>query len=171
MNSTNYQDNDQDNHERDDEQDDFEYVRNQLLNGSAEDRVITLNGLWSDPFADARLLPYLQPLLQDTTPCMVSIPFEFAELRWVAINALIAEQNACGVFDDFHINGVTIPYDSQELSQVAKRAGYIGKGSGVSGQIDEFAAMRAQGFLETVDIVVEGGKMRYTRHAAVARVV
>lgn len=48
-----------------------------LTSSDASFRCVMLRVLWERPAADERLLPYLEYLLHDESPCLLAIPYRF----------------------------------------------------------------------------------------------
>ncbi|HMW02032.1 MAG TPA: hypothetical protein PKE58_17965, partial [Acidobacteriota bacterium] len=66
----------------------LQYLIDRLTTINSSDKAITLNNLISSPRIDERLLPYLEQLLTDQSACLISIPYQFGEIRWLAAHVL-----------------------------------------------------------------------------------
>lgn len=69
-------------------------------------KVAALKDFWRFPSADPRLLPYLEDLIDDKTPCLLAIPYLFGEVRWLAAKALLAEREALGIRQPVRVRNV-----------------------------------------------------------------
>lgn len=134
-------------------------LNNQEFNELIEDmqsydismRVAALKDLIQDPSADPRVLAYLENLLSDTTPCAISRPYRFGEIRYLAAHALAAERAAMGINEPVLMNKVVRPLNTEELASAEKAAGIKGRG-GVGGVLETFKLLRDMGHLPLVDL-------------------
>lgn len=114
-------------------------------------RAISLRALKMSPLADERILPYLEELLTDTTPCVIALPYRFGEVRWLAAYALAEEREALGIKEPVRLPGVVRPLDTNELATLAQEANVHGR-SGIEGILEEFAQLRELGKLPRYDL-------------------
>src|SRR5215469_1755489 len=83
---------------------DFQDMREGLQNDDR--RSVILRLLMMEPLADERILPYLEELLTDTTPCLLYIPLHYGEMRWLAAHALAKERQALGIKEPVILHNV-----------------------------------------------------------------
>ncbi|MGB0387308.1 MAG: hypothetical protein ACPGWR_21015 [Ardenticatenaceae bacterium] len=108
-------------------------------------------GDYAERSADERVLPYLERLLDDKTPCLIGIPFIYAEIRWLAAHALAAQRAALGINEPVQLSNVVKPIDSKGYSQ-AKRAANIRNRGGLEGVLENIALLRDMGYLPLIDL-------------------
>lgn len=77
-----------------------------------------MKSLADAPTGDARVLPLVEALLDDLTPCQISIPFSYAEIRWLAARALVAERFANDLREPMRIAGMILPQSNQDLYDI-----------------------------------------------------
>jgi len=121
---------------------------------SSEDlflRASTLQVLRDYPSADERVLPYLESLLNDKTPCLVGIPFLYAEIRWLAAHALAAERAALGINQPVQLQNVVGPIYTKHIIEAQHLANIDGRG-GLDGVLESFAIVRDMGYLPRIDL-------------------
>ena len=109
-------------------------------------RAVTLEAFWKVPSADKRILPDLERLLHDTTPCLLGIPYIFGEIRWLAAKALAAEREALGIPKLVYLQNVVQPIDTLGIMRAADAANVKVRGG-------------VEGLLETLGILQEMGKL------------
>lgn len=109
-------------------------------------RVATLKVFRDDPSSDERVLPYLEHLLHDKTPCVLAIPYIFGEVRWLAAHTLAAEREALGIMKPVHLPNVLKPIDTTEYGKARNTANIRGRG-GVEGVLENIAFLRDMGYL------------------------
>ena len=114
-------------------------------------RVAALENLRDDPSADERMLPYLERLLEDKTPCLVAIPFLYAEIRWLAAHALAAERAALGINQPVQLQNVVGPIYTGDIIAAEQLANINGQG-GLEGVLESFAIVRDMGYLPRIDL-------------------
>jgi hypothetical protein len=77
---------------------DLEAVINSLHSPETRDRVSMLRVLRRSDRADERVLPYIEELLNDLTPCMIDFkPIRFSEIRFLAGQALETQRRLLGI--------------------------------------------------------------------------
>lgn len=114
-------------------------------------RVAALKDLWQYPSGDARILPYLEALLEDKTLCIIMLPYQYGEIRWLAAHALAAERTALGIQEPVKLLGVIRPLDTQEFVAVSQAAGVEYSG-GVEGVLATLAILRGRDQLPLDDL-------------------
>jgi hypothetical protein len=114
-------------------------------------RVAALDDLSQYPSADARILPTLTRLIYDKTPCLIGIPFLFAEIRWLAAHALAAERAALGIMKPVRLRNVVEPLDTGGVVSHEDKAGIDGRG-GVEGVLSSFAILNDMGYLPRYEL-------------------
>jgi hypothetical protein len=122
-----------------------------LTSNDAEERATALRVGMQNPGGDLRLLPYLEALLEDRTPAVVSIPLLFGEVRWLAAQALLAERIANGDDTPIYVQAVVRPQTSDDLVRIAGEAGVQSSG-GLAGSLELFGALNRRGYLPRYDI-------------------
>jgi hypothetical protein len=105
-------------------------------------RVVTLQLLGMSPLEDKRILPHLEKILTDTTPCVVARPYSFGEVRWLAAYALAKERQASGIKEPVIVRNVVVPLNTDKLEELVKEA-HIQSHGGVEGVLEEFAQLQA----------------------------
>ena len=106
---------------------------------------------YAERTADERILPYLERFLDDKTPCLVAIPFIYAEIRWLAAHALAAQRAALDVKESVQLSNVVKPIDSKGYSQARSAANIRGRG-GLEGVLEKIALLRDMGYLPRTDL-------------------
>jgi hypothetical protein len=113
-------------------------------------RAATLEVLWQYPSADARVLPYLERLLYDETPCLLGIPYIFGEIRWLAAKALAAERAALGINEPVRVR-VVRPAETMDIMRAADAADFSLRG-GVDGLLVDLAILRDMGYMPMIEL-------------------
>ena len=134
-------------------------LTNQEFNEFVEDitsqdlsiRVATLRVFWDYPSADERVLPYLERLLNDKTPCLLGHPYIFGEIRWLAAHALATQRAILGIQTPIHLPDVVDPVDTADIIH-AERLAHIDGGAGVEGLLKSFAILRDREYLPLYDL-------------------
>ncbi|WP_346292971.1 hypothetical protein [Sphaerothrix gracilis] len=116
-------------------------------------RVSALKELAQNPTGDKRVLPILESLLQDKTPCLVMLPYRFGEVRWIAAHALAAEYAVLDLDKKVRLEGVVRPINTQEFATLEKAANLKSAG-GVNGVLAAFATLRELGHLPTYELEI-----------------
>ncbi|BAY28162.1 helicase-like protein (plasmid) [Calothrix sp. NIES-2100] len=129
----------------------FQELVEDLSSTDVSIRVAALEILCQEPLEDERVLPHLEALLNDTTPCVVMLPYRFGEIRWLAAKALVAERAALGHSEPVRLHGVIQPFDTEEFTSLALAAG-VKSGSGVDGVLKAFVILREMGRLPLYDL-------------------
>lgn len=103
-----------------------------------------------DPTGDERIVPYLKSLLNDLTPCMIDIkPSIYAELRFLAAEALEAEYNILKLNEKVNFADFIFPIQAGDLIRLAEEAGISLQDNliGDSRFIEAFEKLRERGEL------------------------
>lgn len=131
-----------------DKQKDIEFFLDRLINGDARARAVSLNSLAGRPRADERLLAACERLLEDRTITLLSIPYEFGEVRWVASDAVASMRALMGRTEVVVIEDVFAPVSSGNVDKLAIEAGVppSTKG-GIEGDIETLERVAAAGKL------------------------
>jgi HEAT repeat protein len=114
-------------------------------------RVASLKVLRDYPSRDQRILPYLEDLLHDKTPCLIAIPFVYAEIRWLAAHALLAERAALGINQPVCLWNIMRPIDYSGYADARDAANITGRGRS-GGVLESIALLRDQGYLPMTDL-------------------
>lgn len=122
-----------------------------ITSGDLSSVVATLEDLRDYPSADARVLPYLSRLLYDKNPCVIAIPFVFAEVRWLAAHALAAERAALGIQKPVCLRQIVKPLDTGGIVRAEYAAGIEPRG-GVDGLLMNFGILNDMGYLPLYDL-------------------
>jgi hypothetical protein len=100
---------------------DLSYIVNSLHSPETKDRVSMLRVLRLSDRADERVLPYIEELLNDLTPCMIDIkPIRFSETRFLAGQALETQRRLLGIDKPVDFSGFVQQIESGDLSLLAK---------------------------------------------------
>ncbi len=114
-------------------------------------QVATLQVLWQKPSRDKRILPYLEELLDDKTPCLLGLPFIYGEIRWLAAQALAAEREAQGIMEPVYLQNIVRPIYTDGISKAEMEAGVEFKW-GVEGVLENLPILRDMGYLPMYDL-------------------
>lgn len=131
--------------------DEFQEIVKDLHSQDTSLRVATLKTLCQEPSEDERLLPHLEALLDDTTLCVVMLPYRYGEIRWLAARTLVAERAALGCSEPVFLQNVVRPLDTEELANLALEAGVKSRGN-VDGVLETLATLREMGRLPLYDL-------------------
>lgn len=116
-------------------------------------RVAALKDLWHYPSSDERILPYLEQFLHDKTTCIIARPYLFAEVRWLAANALAAERKALAIDQVVELQHVVRPLDMRTYNK-ARKAANISFRVGVEGVLENLSILRDMGYLPMYDLLL-----------------
>jgi len=130
---------------------DFTELAEDLRSEELSLRVATLKAFRKLPSGDARILPHLEPLLQDKTPCILGYPYIFGEVRWLAAHALAAERAALGMNQPVRVQNVVKPINTAGITYAEEAANVEFKG-GVEGVLENLAILRDMGYLPLIDL-------------------
>lgn len=142
---------------------DFAYEAESLQSADLSRLVSRLKGIRRTPSGDVRVLPYLEALLDDRRACLVSIPYTYGEVRWLAAYALAAERAAAGIAAPVRLERVAAPLDTEKVFAAEQAAshgepGGLSKQGGVEGVLEVFDALRQRGDLPLYDVEFLPGK-------------
>lgn len=124
-----------------------------LQHADPKERAAMLKALWAWPARDKRLWPHLEALLQDTSPCMFGTPPRFAEIRWLAAQALAADYRASSLQRTIRLRQVVVPLTAEELLRAAHEAGLVVTDAQDS-ILAAFATLQRTGKLKVADLEV-----------------
>ncbi|MGB0384029.1 MAG: hypothetical protein ACPGWR_04315 [Ardenticatenaceae bacterium] len=114
-------------------------------------RAATLKVLREYPSADQRVLPYLERLLHDKTPCLAGIPYIYAEIRLLAAHALAVERAALGINQPIPLKNMVRPVYTGDIVAAERLANIKARGC-VEGMLESFAIVRDLGYLPRYDL-------------------
>jgi hypothetical protein len=129
----------------------------QLRSDDLSRQTATLKAFAQFPSRDARILPYLERLLYDKTPCILGFPLIFGEVRWLAAQALAAERAALGINERISLQNVVRPIDTKGYTQ-ARKAAQVDFRGGVEGILENLAILRDMGHLPMYDLELPRAK-------------
>ena len=130
---------------------DFSELTEDLRSEDLSLRVATLKAFRKLPSGDPRILPHLERLLQDKTPCVLGYPYIFGEVRWLAAHALAAERAALGINQPVRVQNVVKPINTAGIAYAEEVANVEFKG-GVEGVLENLAILREMGYLSLIDL-------------------
>jgi hypothetical protein len=129
---------------------DVQFYLNTFQRGTRDDRAFALQVLARSPKGDRRIRDALIPLLYDTTPCLLQIPYRFGELRLLAGAALAAERWAAGDKRPVRLRCIA-PVTSDDLEKLQAAARITPPpyaGNPIEHQLSLFALLREHGLPE-----------------------
>jgi len=132
--------------------DEVSYFLKQLSSADAFHRATALRSQAERPLADPRLLARAEELLNDTTPCLLQIPYEFGEVRWRAAQTVAALRAVLGKRDPVELRDAPVSISARKLSQLADQHGVTSTQRGNDAMLDYFAQLRERGLLPRRDI-------------------
>jgi len=115
--------------------DDIQYQLHQLASPDARERVRMLHSIAAEPDADRSVLRACEKLLTDREICLVSIPYRFGEVRFVAADAVSALRESLGIQVPVKVEDTFTPCSTDEVARLA-RAADVPMLGGVSGVLD-----------------------------------
>jgi hypothetical protein len=118
-----------------------------------QDRVYALRCLAEAPLADTRILAAAEILLADESLTVLSIPYTFGEVRWVAAAAVAALRGALHRSDEVRLADVPTPLTPDRLGALAEAVGLTDISGGIEGSLDAVARLRALGQLPRRNLV------------------
>ena len=119
------------------------------LSGDFEPMVWTLQGLARLP-KDERLIPYIKPFLDDQRLCMIAAPIFFAEVRWLAAEALCAQGGGTEIDGFENIVELSHTFSPQSIRMIHDLAEEI--------NLDPYIPI-----IEKLQILLEQGKLRRSK--------
>ena len=132
-------------------QEEFREVVKYLTSQEVGLRVAALKDLWQFPSADTRILPYLEDLLHDKTPCILGFPYIFGEIRWLAARALASERATLGISEPVQLPSVVRPAETMDMMRAADAANFRLRG-GVDGMVADLAILRDMGYMPMIGL-------------------
>jgi hypothetical protein len=94
---------------------------NALHSSETATKVAALHVLRRSDKADERVLPHIEALLNDLTPCMIDVkPIRFSEIRFLAGQALGTQRRLLGIDKPVDFSGFVQQIESGDLSLLAK---------------------------------------------------
>jgi hypothetical protein len=127
----------------------------QLASAEPRRRVTALRALAGAPVAEPRLLSAAEGLLTDETLTLLSIPYLFGEVRWQAAAAVAALRGALQVREAVRLLDVPVPLSTNDIGELARRAGLEGRRGGIDGVLETLQQLRALGCIRRRNIVRE----------------
>jgi hypothetical protein len=115
----------------------------------ARKRAATLESLERNPTGDPRVLAEIERLLDDTAVTIIQIPLKYAEVRFMAAEALAAERGRAGIRGVVHFDQIAWPLTPQKIADATRAAGLPFGGGGVEGDLERFRSLREAGKLPT----------------------
>ncbi|AGY56351.1 hypothetical protein [Gloeobacter kilaueensis] len=125
-----------------------------LSSNEAAQRAITLRSLTSEATGDPRLIPLIEKLLQDRSPCITSLPPIVGEVRWLAARALASERGTQGSNETVVLEQVAKPISTNALNRLEDEYDIDAPG-GIEGLLLSFAQLQKMGKLPLEDIVIQ----------------
>ena len=122
---------------------DIDYLLRRLGSDQPRDRANTLRGLTESPIADRRLLGACEALLDDDTITLLSIPYQFGEIRWVAAGAVAALRGALGMTEPVVVRDTFAPCSSTDVARLVREAGLSEDYAGLEGAIGALRELAA----------------------------
>ncbi len=114
---------------------DKSYRLERLGSNDARDRARMLQAIAQHPLADRELLAACEKLLEDRDVCLLTIPYSFGEVRWVAADAVAALRAALGIAEPVELRDTFSPCSTDDIAQLAKEASLPMRG-GVDGVVE-----------------------------------
>lgn len=94
-----------------------------MLNGDIDQIKEVLEFSLENPLGDARLLTYLESMLDDRRLCVMGVPYYYGELRWLVAEAVASEQGKLGIDDGVYLKNTFRPMRTEEINKLAQNAG------------------------------------------------
>jgi hypothetical protein len=106
------------------------------------------------PTGDPRLLPLIEQHLDDRTLCVISAPTQYAEVRLIAVQALVAECKKQNIKRFINLEDVVEPLDTPTYSRLRRENNLQAPLDMdiIAGRIKVLEELRRLGKLSTVDI-------------------
>ena len=126
-----------------------------LKSSDAEARAISLQTLTENPLPDERIAAALNALLDDRAVCVLQLPYQFGEVRWLVAHALAAVHRALGKTGPVTLSGVPGPINLAELAAMATEKNVTPpKGSVVQESVFKYDALRRLNALPLYDVTL-----------------
>ncbi|MFE6922456.1 hypothetical protein ACFVAV_15555 [Nocardia sp. NPDC057663] len=122
--------------------------------GSKHDVVITLRTLKRSPYPEARIIPYIEALLDDRSPCITGIPYRYGEIRWLAAGALRRVYDALGIRESIVLRDVPATQSSDQLGDLVWELGKHDEWIHLGAE-ELYVKLRDLGQLPVRDVVLE----------------
>ncbi|MFD6155133.1 hypothetical protein ACFWF7_16370 [Nocardia sp. NPDC060256] len=127
----------------------FQFFVNALQN--PENRWTALGVLRDSPIADERIVPYIVEFIDNATPCVISLPALYGEVRLLAAYALKSEYSLLGISETIYLRDVIHPLSVSELASLARESGVWQDGQ-VCDALETFERLHALGRLPVSDL-------------------
>lgn len=114
----------------------IQYVLGRLSSDDPKDRVNTLRGLAEAPLADGRVLEASEKLLEDRSITLLSIPYQFGEIRWHAAAAVAAIRGSLGITEPVVVKDILPPCSTDTIVRLAREAGLPKGAGGIDGVLE-----------------------------------
>ena len=128
----------------------YRELQEDLTSPDVDVRAVALREIAQYPSGDERVIALLKEALDDANPCVVSIPYLFGEVRYLAAVALRRECEVTGAVEGEAVY-VTKPLTTDELSRLNSANGIRSTG-GLAGLLKSFATLREMGKTSTIEI-------------------
>jgi hypothetical protein len=103
------------------EDSDLSYTINALRSPEARNRISILKVLCRSDRADEQVLPHIEELLNDLTPCMIDVkPICFSEIRFLAGQALKRQRRLLGIEKPVNFSGFIHQIEAGDLLLLAE---------------------------------------------------
>ena len=129
---------------------DYKELAEDLFSKDLNKRAIALQGIINHPTQNNSVLNLLRGLIDDSTPCLIAIPYLIGEIRYLAVKALRKELMAKGITEGVCIS-VTKPVTTDELRELERRYDIVTQG-GMEGRFKCFKIAREMGRLPLIEI-------------------
>ncbi len=116
-----------------------------LSDGNPRARANMLRAIAELPHASAELLAACEKLLADQTITLLSLPYRFGEIRWLAADAVAAVRGVLGIAEPVVIQNVMPSLTTNDVMRLATAAGMSMRGTGVDGVIETLRSLAAAG--------------------------
>ncbi|WP_218080573.1 hypothetical protein [Anthocerotibacter panamensis] len=87
---------------------------------------------------------FIEALLEDKSACIISIPYRYGEVRWLAAHALANVWAALGMMEPVRLQNILYPLDTTELCVIARGVDIEVKGNRI---LDDFNTLNEMGKL------------------------
>ncbi len=94
---------------------------------------------------------HLERLLKDTNLCILSIPYLYGEVRYLAAYALWSEYRLMGISESISLADVVIPLDYTSIWRLAESVDDVREDGPV---LEVLGALRDRGLVPVVDIAL-----------------
>ena len=136
---------------------DVQFYVDVFAHGDRDARSIALRNLIELPTGDRRVADAIQPLLEDTTPVVLQIPYMFGEMRLLAAAALAAERAARGDNEPVVVR-TPMPLKTDQLEEkrlALQLSRPTSTGNPVNNDLALFALLREHGALPDVEFKLQ----------------